>query len=41
MLAVRDGVETMDVVVMAKEVAAEVPAQPCLGRHQRLVPAKI
>jgi hypothetical protein len=26
---------------VAKEVAAEVPVQPCLGRHQRLVPAKI
>jgi len=41
MLAAQDMVETVDVVVMAEEVAAEVPVQPCLGRHQRLVPAKI
>ncbi len=27
-------------VVVAEEVAAEVPVRPCLGRHQRLVPAK-
>ncbi len=38
-LAAWDTVETVDVVV--EEVAAEVPVQPCLGRHQRLVPAKI
>ncbi len=37
----RDVVETGDVVVVAEEVAAKVPVQPCLGRHQRLVPAKI
>jgi len=30
-----------DVVVMAKEVTAEVLVQPCLGRHQKLVPARI
>jgi hypothetical protein len=30
-------VETVDVVAVADEVAAEVPVQPCLGRHQRLV----
>ncbi len=41
MLATQDTVETVDVVVVAKEVAAEVPAQPCLGRHQRLVPVRI
>ena len=33
MLAARDAVETVDVVVVAKEVAAEVPMRPCLGRH--------
>jgi hypothetical protein len=32
-LAARDAVETVDVVVVAKEVEAEVPMQPCLGRH--------
>ena len=41
MLAVWDAVETVDVVVVAEEVAAEVPVQPCRGRHHRLVPAKI
>jgi hypothetical protein len=41
MLAARDAVETVDVVVVAEEVVAEVPVQLCLGRHQRLVPAKI
>ena len=41
MLAAWDTVETVDVVVMAEEVAAEVPVHPCLGRHQRVVPAKI
>jgi hypothetical protein len=40
MLAAWDAVETVDVVAMAKEVAAEAPLQPCLGRHQKLVPAK-
>jgi len=35
-----DAVETVDVVAVAEEVAAEVPVQPCLGRHQRLVPPK-
>jgi hypothetical protein len=34
-------VETVDIVVVDEEFAAEVPVQPCLGRHQRLVPAKI
>jgi hypothetical protein len=29
MLAVWDAVETVDGVVVAKEVAAEVPVQPC------------
>ena len=33
--------ETVGVVVVAKEVAAGVPVQLCLGRHQRLVPARI
>jgi hypothetical protein len=33
MLAAWDVVETVDVVVVAEEVAAEVPMQPCLGRH--------
>ena len=28
-------------VVVAEEVVAEVPVQPCLGRHHRLVPARI
>ncbi len=37
MLAVQDGVETADEVAMAEEAVAEVPVQPCLGRHQRLV----
>jgi hypothetical protein len=41
MLAMWDAVETVDAVVVAEEVTAEVPVQPCLGRHQRLVPAKI
>ncbi len=41
LLAVWDAVETVDMVVVAEEVAAEVLVQPCLGRHQRLVPAKI
>jgi len=40
-LAAWDAVETVDMVVVAEEVAAEVPVQPSLGRHQRLVPAKI
>jgi hypothetical protein len=40
-LAAWDPVETVDVVVVAEEVAAEVPVQPCQGRHQRLVHAKI
>jgi hypothetical protein len=40
-LAVWDAVETVDVVAVAEEVVAEVPVQPCLGMHQRLVPAKI
>ena len=33
-------VETVDKVAMAKEVVAEVPVQLCLGRHQRLAPAR-
>ena len=41
MLAAQDAVETVDVVVVAEEFAAEVPVRPCRGRHQRLVPAKI
>ena len=41
MLAAWDAVETVDVVVVAKEVTAEVLVQMCLGRHQRSVPAKI
>ncbi len=40
-LAAVDAVDTVDKVAMAKEVVAEVPVQPCLGRHQRLVPARI
>ena len=32
-LAARDAVETVDVVVVAEEVEAEVPMRPCLGRH--------
>jgi hypothetical protein len=31
--AAGDAVETVDVVVVAKEVEAKVPMQPCLGRH--------
>ncbi len=34
-LAARDAVETADVVVVAKEVEAEVPTQPFLGRHPK------
>jgi hypothetical protein len=41
MLAAVDVVETVDEVTVAKEVVAEVPVQLCLGRHQRLVPARI
>ena len=37
MLATRDAVGPVDVVDVAKEVGAEVPVQPCLGRQ---VPAK-
>jgi hypothetical protein len=33
MLARGDAAETVNVVVVAEEVAAEVPVQPCLGRH--------
>ncbi len=43
-LATWDTVETANMVAMvakAEEVVAEVPVQPCLGRHQRLVPARI
>ncbi len=40
-LATVDTVETADKVDVAKEVVAEVPVQPCLGRHQMLVPARI
>jgi hypothetical protein len=40
-LAGVDAVETADKVAVAKEVVAEVPVQLCLGRHERLVPAKI
>ena len=39
-LAAVDAVETVVKVAVAKEVVAEVPVQPCLGRHQRLVPAR-
>ncbi len=41
MLAAVDVVEIVNKVAMAKEVVAEVPVQPCLERHQRLVPARI
>jgi hypothetical protein len=41
MLAMVDAAETVDKVAVAKEIVAEVPVQPCLGRHQRLVPAGI
>jgi hypothetical protein len=40
MLVARDTVETVDVMVVAKEAAAKVPVQPCRGRHQRSVPAR-
>jgi hypothetical protein len=40
-LAAVDAEETADKVAVAKEVVAEVQVQPCLGRHQRLVPARI
>jgi hypothetical protein len=36
-----DMVETVDEVAMAKEIVTEVPVQWCLGRHQRLVLARI
>jgi hypothetical protein len=39
-LAMVDAVETAGKVA-AKEVLAEVPVQLCLGRHQRMVPARI
>ncbi len=35
-----DVVETAEEVVMDKNVVAKVPVQPCLGRHQRMVPAR-
>ena len=42
MLAAQDAVEMAGEVAVAKEVVAEVTVQPwCLGRHQRLVPARI
>jgi hypothetical protein len=41
MLAAVDKVETVDEVAVAKEIMEEVPVQPCLGRYQRLVPARI
>jgi hypothetical protein len=40
-LAAVDAEETVDEVAVAKDVVAEVSVQPCLGRHQRLVPARI
>ena len=40
-LAMWDVVETVDVLAVTEEVAAEIPVQLCLGRHQRLVPATI
>jgi len=33
MLVAQDAVEKVDVVVVAKEVAAEVPMRPYLGRR--------
>ena len=41
MLVAWDVVEIVDMVAVAEEVAAEVPVQPCRGRHLRLLPAKI
>jgi hypothetical protein len=41
MLAAVDTLETVDEMFVAREVMAEVPVQLCLGRHQRLVPARI
>ncbi len=41
MLATVDAVETAEEVAVAKEIVAEVPVEPCLGRHQRLMPARI
>jgi hypothetical protein len=41
MLAAHDAVETAEEVAMAMKVVAKMPVQPCLGRHQRLVPARI
>jgi len=32
-LVALDTVKTVDVVVVAEEVEAEVPMRPCLGRH--------
>ena len=39
-LAALDAVETVDVVVVAEEVEAEVPMRPCLGRHLKWGPAR-
>jgi hypothetical protein len=41
MLAAVDVVEIADKVAVVKEVVVEVPVQPRLGRHQRVVPARI
>ena len=39
--AARDAVVTAEEAAVAEEVTSEVPVQPCLGRHQRLVPSRI
>ena len=41
MPAMQDAVETTAIVAVADEVVAKVPVQLCLGRHQRLVHARI
>ncbi len=40
-LAAHDAVDTAEEVAMAMKVVAKMPVQPCLGWHQRLVPARI
>ena len=39
--AARDAVVMAEEAAVAEEVMAEVPVQPCLGRHLRLVPSRI
>jgi hypothetical protein len=41
MQAMRETVEMAEEVAIAKKVVAKVSVQLCLGRHQRLGPARI